>query len=107
MTEPNNGGNGPNPEENSGELVAQIRDEMNQQFSALKQSFEAQLAELKAANEKLMKDNDGLKAALVRSAMTDPPKEEPREETQEEKDEKIRQHAIERTNELLMKHYKE
>ena len=65
------------------------------------------LAELKAANEKLMKDNDGLKAALVRSAMTDPPREEPREETQEEKDEKIRQHAIERTNELLMKRYKE
>lgn len=105
--EDSSGSGGPNPEENSGELVAQIRDEMNQQFSALKQSFEAQLAELRAANEKLMKDNDGLKAALVRSAMTDSPREEPREETQEEKDERIRQHAIERTNELLKKHYKE
>lgn len=107
MTEDSSGSGGPNPENNSGELVAQIRDEMNQQFFALKQSFEAQLAELKAANEKLIKDNDGLKAALVRSAMADAPREEPREETQEEKDEKIRQHAIERTNELLMKHYKE
>lgn len=107
MAEDSSGSGGHNPEENSGELVAQIRDEMNQQFSALKQSFEAQLAELKAANEKLMKDNDGLKAALVRSAMTDPPREEPKEETQEEKDEKTRQHAIERTKELLMKHYKE
>ena len=95
------------PEENSGDVIAQIRDEMNQQFSALKESFEAQLSELKTANEQLRKDNDGLKAALVRSAMTDPPKEAPKEETEEEKAEKIRQHAIERTNELLMKHYKE
>lgn len=107
MADDPSGSVGHNPEENSGELVAQIRDEMNQQFSALKQSFEAQLAELKAANEKLMKDNDGLKAALVRSAMTDPPREEPKEETQEEKDEKTRQHAIERTKELLTRHYKE
>lgn len=95
------------PEENSGDVIAQIRDEMNQQFSALKESFEAQLSELKAANEKLLADNNGLKAALVRSAMNDAPREEPKEETEEEKEARIRERAKARTLELLNRHYKE
>lgn len=76
-------GNPPQPSE--GDLLARMRDEMSKEFQTLKASFEAQLEELKKQNEKLIADNQGLQAALVRSALADPPKEEPpKEKTPEE-----------------------
>ena len=95
------------PAENPGDVIAQIRDEMSAQFATMKEAFESQLAELRASNEQLKRDNDGLKAALVRSALTDPPREEPKERTEAEIYQDNLQHAIKRSKELTLEHYKE
>jgi len=76
------GEEGKNPE--TGDIIAKIRDEMNAQFTEMKKAFESQVAELTAANAKLQEDNKGLQAALVRSAVADPPAPAPKEKTPEE-----------------------
>lgn len=76
------GEEGKSPE--TGDLIAQIRDEMNAQFQEMKKAFESQVAELTAQNQKLQEDNKGLQAALVRSAVADPPAPAPKEKTPEE-----------------------
>ena len=57
--------------------VVQLRDEMNAQFNELKSSFEASLKEKDELIAQLKEQNTGLQRALVRSAVSDPPKPEP------------------------------
>lgn len=82
MTEGENTGSPSQPSE--GDLLAQVRDEMQQQFQALRTSFEAEISQLRAQNEQLIADNKGLQAALVRSAVADPPKPAEPSKTEEE-----------------------
>lgn len=99
-------GNPPQPSE--GDLLAKMRDEMSKEFQTLKASFEAQLEELKKQNEKLIADNQGLQAALVRSALADPPKEEPpKEKTKEEIYQEQVDSIAKKTLEILKRSYEE
>lgn len=51
-----------------------LRDEMAEQFAQLKASFESQVSERDARIVELTEQNTSLQRALVRSAMTEPPK---------------------------------
>ena len=61
-----------------------LKEELNAQFNELKASFEASNKEKDDIIAQLKEQNQGLQRALVRSAVSDPPKEEPKEPTEEE-----------------------
>lgn len=61
-----------------------LRDEMNQQFQALKESFEAKQNEDAEVIKKLTEDNKNLQTALMRSAFTTPPEPVVKPKTDEE-----------------------
>ena len=54
--------------------IQALRDEMAEQFAQLKASFESQVSERDARIVELTEQNTSLQRALVRSAMTEPPK---------------------------------
>ena len=54
--------------------IQALRDEMAEQFAQLKSSFESQISERDARIVELTEQNTSLQRALVRSAMTEPPK---------------------------------
>lgn len=70
------------PDTGTPDPIQRLRDEMAEQFAALKQSFESQLSERDSQITKLKEENDSLHRALVRSAMTTPPTEVPKTEEQ-------------------------
>lgn len=70
------------PDTETSDPIQRLRDEMAEQFAALKQSFESQLSERDSQITKLKEENDSLHRALVRSAMTTPPAETPKTEEQ-------------------------
>lgn len=63
---------------------AKLRDEMQGQFKALKESFDAGMKEKDESIAKLQKTNDDLSKALLRDAFSEPP--EKTEKTPEEKE---------------------
>lgn len=86
--------------DNIADPVVQLRDEMNAQFSELKASFEQTLKEKDELIEKLKEQNTGLQRALVRSAVTDPPRQKPVKSDEELYQEKIKALA-ERTRQYM------
>ena len=54
--------------------IQTLRDEMAEQFAQLKASFESQVSERDTRIVELTEQNTSLQRALVRSAMTEPPK---------------------------------
>lgn len=75
------------------DILTQIREETAQQIKALKESFESTVKEKDDQIAKLTEDNESLKRALVRSAVTEPPKEEVQKSEEELYKEKITQLA--------------
>lgn len=73
-----------NEPQDQGDTLAKMRDEFAAQFKELKDAFEAERAEKDKLIAELKEQNQGLQRALVRSAVTDPPKEEAKEKTEEE-----------------------
>lgn len=69
--------------------VVQLRDEMQAQFAELKTSFEASLKEKDDMIVQLKEQNTSLQRALVRSAVTDAPKQETPKSEEELYKEKI------------------
>lgn len=63
--------------------IEQLRNEMNEQYNALKESFESSLKEKDDELVKLREENKDLHRALTRSAFSDRP-EPPKEKTPEE-----------------------
>lgn len=88
-------------EESITDPIVQLRDEMSAQFAELKASFETSLKEKDDIIAQLKEQNTGLQRALVRSAVTDPPKQEEPKTEQQLYEEKLAQ-LVERT-----KHYME
>lgn len=70
--------------QDQGDALAQMRDEFAQQFKELKDAFESERKEKDELIAQLKEQNQGLQRALVRSAVTEPPKEEVKEKTEEE-----------------------
>lgn len=83
MTEADGKG-APSPAKDYGEELARMREEFAQQFKELKDAFEAERKEKEEEIATLKEQNVGLQRALVRSAVTDPPKEEPAPKTEED-----------------------
>ena len=71
------------PEPKESDLLAQIRQEMQEQFAAFKTETEAVLEAQKAQIAQLEADKASLQAALVKSATSPPPVKEP-EKTEED-----------------------
>ncbi len=73
------------PEESA---LTKFKNEMQEQFNAMKSSFENEIAELKKTNEALIAENKELNRALVRSATEPIPEPTPKlsPEEQYEKD---------------------
>lgn len=71
------------PEETEVDAIVKLRDEMQEQFNTLRDSYEAQRKEQSELIEKLKEQNEGLQRALVRSA-TLPPEKKEVEKTEEE-----------------------
>lgn len=73
------------PEESA---LTKFKEEMQEQFNAMKLSFENEIAELKKTNESLIAENKELNRALVRSATEPIPESAPKlsPEEQYEKD---------------------
>lgn len=65
------------------ESIATLRDEMNAQYAALKESFESALKEKDTELLQLREENKELHRAIVRSAFSDTPTA-PKEKTPEE-----------------------
>lgn len=67
------------------ELYLKLKEEMQTEFTTLKEAFESERQELQATIAKLEEQNQGLQRALVRQATTEPaPVEEEHEPTEEE-----------------------
>ena len=64
--------------------VEKLRDEFTAQFATMKQSFESELNALKTENTQLKENNDELKRALVRSAISPAPAKTEAPKTDEE-----------------------
>lgn len=62
----------PETQETQNDPIVQLRNEFNEQFAALKSSFESSIAERDDTISKLKEENDSLHRALIRSAMTEP-----------------------------------
>ena len=71
------------PEPKESDLLAQIRQEMQEQFAAFKKETETVLEAQKAQIAQLEADKASLQAALVKSATSPPPAKEP-EKTEED-----------------------
>lgn len=71
------------PEPKESDLLAQIRQEMQEQFAAFKKETETVLEAQKAQIAQLEADKASLQAALVKSATSPPPVKEP-EKTEED-----------------------
>lgn len=78
-----------------------LRDEMAEQIKTLKESFEASNKEKDELIQHLKEQNQELQRAVVRSAMTEPPKDEPHEPTEEELYNAERDRLIARTRENM------
>ncbi len=61
-----------------------LRNEMNAQFQALKDAFEAKQKDDEATIQQLKDDNVKLQTALLRSAFTESPTQPQKEKSQEE-----------------------
>ena len=61
-----------------------LRDEMNAQFQALKDAFEAKQKDDEATIQQLKDDNVKLQTALLRSAFTEPPAPIEKQKTEQE-----------------------
>lgn len=67
------------------ELYVKLKEEMQAEFTQLKEAFESERKELNDTIAKLTEQNQGLQRALVRQATTEPaPIEEEHEPTEEE-----------------------
>ena len=68
---------------NEPDVISELRDEMQAEFTKLKEAFQSEIAEKDAAISELEKTNRELQRAIVRSAVTEPPKvEQPKTEEQ-------------------------
>lgn len=61
-----------------------LRDEMNAQFQALKDAFEAKQKDDEATIQQLKEDNVKLQTALLRSAFTEPAQPVEKQKTEQE-----------------------
>ena len=76
----------PTPES---DLLAQIRQEMQEQFAAFKKEAEATLEAQKAQIAQLEADKASLQSALVKSATSPPPAKEPEKTEEDQYREKV------------------
>lgn len=76
------------PEGDSAGEIVKLRDEMQQQFAAMKQSFEDTIKIKDETIAQLKKSNEALEAALVRSTTMPPTPEAAKPPTEEELREK-------------------
>lgn len=88
------------------DLYTKLKEEMQTEFSTLKEAFEAERRELNDTIAKLTEQNQGLQRALVRQATTEPPaKAEEHIPTEEElyaaEVERCAQNTKEKMKELL------
>lgn len=68
---------------NEPDVISELRDEMQAEFTKLKEAFKTEIAEKDATISELEKTNRDLQRAVVRSAVTEPPKaEQPKTEEQ-------------------------
>lgn len=65
--------------------IEKLRDEFQEQFNTIKTSYEKTAADLKESNDKLSKENEELRRALIRNtSMGTPSGEPPKQKTEEE-----------------------
>lgn len=83
------------PKENppSEDAISKLRDEFQQQFSTMKESFEAENKKNLDLITKLTKENEDLHRALVRSAQLPPEQKQPEKTEQEIYQEKIAEYS--------------
>ena len=77
----------------SEDAISKLRDEFQQQFSTMKESFEAENKKNLDLITKLTKENEDLHRALVRSAQLPPEQKQPEKTEEEIYQEKIAEYA--------------
>ena len=77
----------------SDDAISKLRDEFQQQFSTMKESFEAENKKNLDLITKLTKENEDLHRALVRSAQLPPEQKQPEKTEQEIYQEKIAEYS--------------
>lgn len=77
----------------SDDAISKLRDEFQQQFSTMKESFDAENKKNLDLITKLTKENEDLHRALVRSAQLPPEQKQPEKTEQEIYQEKIAEYS--------------